>query len=57
MINLNSTVMLTMFRPICPLDFFMCFMSNMGVDIKSWTEPFIWNTSVHCSNSVNYDHV
>ena len=47
-------VIITMFRPICSLTFFMCFMSNSRVNAESRTEPFILTTGIDCSKSVKY---
>ena len=33
-----------LFRSICPLAFFRCFISNSGVHTISRTEPLIWTT-------------
>ena len=46
-----------MFKPIRPSAHFRCLMLNLGVNTKSTTEPFISNTGVECSNSVNHDRV
>ena len=56
-IDLILIVIFTMFWLICPSVFFRCFMVNSEVHTDPRTEPFIWNTSMDCSNSVNHDWV
>ena len=50
-------VIITTFQLIYPSAIFRCFMSNLGVHIKSQTETFIWTIGTDCSTSVNHDWV
>ena len=47
----------TKFRPMFPLIFIRCFMSNSEIYPKSRTEPFIWTTMVDCPNLINHDRI